>query len=148
MEETKNVLENEELEEMEDEIVELIADDGRKLKFYFIGTLEHKDKIYVAFEPAEEIEGVELESLVIFELAGETEEDSELLPITNEKLLEEVYNAFVEAMECDDEDDCDCGCHCHEDGEECHCHEDGEECHCHEEGKECDCDGECHCHKD
>ena len=74
-----------------------------------------------------------------FELVGETEEDTELLPITDEKLLEEVYNSFVEAMECDDEDGCDCGCHCHEDGEECHCHDDGEEC---------DCDGECHCHKD
>ena len=139
MEETK-VLENEELDEiMEDEPVELIADDGRKLKFWFIGTLEHKDKVYAAFEPAEEIDGIELESLVIFELVGETEEDTELLPVSDEKLLEEVYNAFVEAMECDDDEGCDCGCHCHEDGEECHCHD---------EDGECDCDGECHCHKD
>ena len=138
MEETKNVLENEEIDEF-DEPVELIADDGRKLKFYFIGTLEHKDKIYAAFEPAEEVEGVETESLYIFELVGETEEDSELLPIADEKLLEEVYNAFVEAMEYDDEDCCCDG--------ECHCHEDGEECHCHDD-KDCDCDGECHCHKD
>ena len=105
-------------EEMED-IVELVADDGRKLKFYFIGTLDYNDKLYAAFEPAEEIDGVEMESLVIFELVGEDEEDSELLPITDEKLLEEVYNAFVEAMEGDD--DCDCDGEC--DHENCHCHD-------------------------
>jgi len=87
----------------EDEIVELIADDGRKLKFYFIGTIDYNDKEYAAFEPAEEIDGVEMDSLVIFELVGDTEEDAELLPVKDEKLLEEVYNAFVEA--CDDEED-------------------------------------------
>ena len=101
-----------------EEIVELIADDGRKLKFYFIGTLDYNDKIYAAFEPAEEIDGVETESIVIFELANaDSEDDAELLPITDEKLLDEVYNAFVEAMEdgddCDCEGDCDCGCHDH-----------------------------------
>lgn len=98
-----------------EEIVELVADDGRKLKFYFIGTLDYNDKIYAAFEPAEEIDGVDTESVVIFELANpDSEEDSELLPITDEKLLDEVYNAFVEAMA--EDDDCDCdeeGCDCH-----------------------------------
>ena len=124
MEEKKNVCDcgkedcNCNSEEMED-IVELVADDGRKLKFYFIGTLDYNDKLYAAFEPAEEIDGVEMESLVIFELVGEDEEDSELLPITDEKLLEEVYNAFVEAMEGDD--DCDCDGEC--DHENCHCHD-------------------------
>ena len=85
-----------------EEIVELEGDDGKKYKFYFIGTLDYENKVYAAFEPAEEIDGIELESLVIFELVGETEEDTELLPVSDEKLLEEVYNAFVEAMEGDE----------------------------------------------
>lgn len=103
-----------------EEIVELEADDGRKLKFYFIGTLDYEDKVYAAFEPAEAIDGVDEESLVIFELkeVEGDEEASELLPIKDEALLENVYNAFCEAMEGEDED-CDCGC---EDGE-CHCHD-------------------------
>lgn len=103
-------------EEEMDEIVELETDDGRKLKFYYIGTIDYNDKVYAAFEPAEEIEGVEEESLYIFELVGEEEENAELLPVNDEKLLEEVYNAFIEAME-EGEDECDCGCH----GEDCDC---------------------------
>lgn len=39
----------------EDEIVELTTEDGKKLKFYFVGTIEYKGKYYSAFEPAEQI---------------------------------------------------------------------------------------------
>ena len=35
---------------MEDEIVELTTEDGKKLKFYFVGTIEYKGKNYSAFE--------------------------------------------------------------------------------------------------
>ena len=102
MEETK-VLENEELDEiMEDEPVELIADDGRKLKFWFIGTLEHKDKVYAAFEPAEEIDGIEDDDLVIFELSGDDEETADLLPVEDEKLLDEVFEEFCRVLEEDE----------------------------------------------
>ena len=42
----------------EEDIVELTTEDGKKLKFYFVGTIEYKGKNYSAFEPAEEIEGM------------------------------------------------------------------------------------------
>ena len=44
--------------ECDDDIVTLTTDDGKKLKFYFVGTIEYKGKNYSAFEPAEEIEGI------------------------------------------------------------------------------------------
>ena len=44
----------------EDQIVELTTDDGKKLKFYFVGTIEYKGKNYSAFEPAEQIDGIDL----------------------------------------------------------------------------------------
>ena len=37
----------------EEDIVELTTDDGKKLKFYLVGTIEYKGKYYSAFEPAE-----------------------------------------------------------------------------------------------
>ena len=36
----------------DDEPIELITDDGKKLKFYVVGTIEYKGKNYSAFEPA------------------------------------------------------------------------------------------------
>ena len=88
----------------EEDIVELTTDDGKKLKFFFVGTIEYKGKNYSAFEPAEEIEGLSEDDLVIFELVGDGEDDAELLPIEDEKLLDEVFEEFCKAL---DEEDAD-----------------------------------------
>ena len=86
----------------EDEPVELITDDGKKLKFYFIGTIEYNGKNYSAFEPAEEIEGMSEDDLVIFELSGDDEETAELLPIEDEAILDAVFEEFCRVLEEDE----------------------------------------------
>ncbi len=88
--------------EVDDEIVELTTDDGKKLKFYFVGTIEYKGKNYSAFEPAEQIDGIEDDDLVIFELNGDDEETCDLLPIEDEKLLDEVFEEFCRVFEEDE----------------------------------------------
>ena len=90
-------------EEMMDDIVELTTEDGKKLKFYFIGTIEYKGKEYSAFEPAELIEGMNDDDLVIFELSGDDEETADLLPIEDDALLDEVFEEFCKALD-EDED--------------------------------------------
>lgn len=86
----------------EDDIVELTTDDGKKLKFYFVGTIEYKGKNYSAFEPAEEIDGIAEDDLVIFELAGDDEDTADLLPIEDEALLDEVFEEFCRVLEEDE----------------------------------------------
>lgn len=88
--------------DMEEDIVELTTDDGKKLKFYFVGTIEYKGKNYSAFEPAEQIEGIEEDDLIIFELSGDDEETAELLPVEDEGLLDEVFEEFCRVLEEDD----------------------------------------------
>ena len=85
-----------------DDIVELTTDDGKKLKFYFVGTIEYKGKNYSAFEPAEQIDGIEDDDLVIFELAGDDEETADLLPVEDEALLDEVFEEFCRVLEEDE----------------------------------------------
>ena len=75
----------------EEDIVELTTEDGKKLKFYFVGTIEYKGKNYSAFEPAEQIDGIEDDDLIIFELSGDDEETADLLPIEDDALLDEVF---------------------------------------------------------
>ena len=86
----------------EDEIVELTTDDGRTLKFFIVGTIEYKGKNYSAFEPAEAIDGMEDDDIVIFELAGDDEETADLLPVEDEKLLDEVFEEFCRVLEEDE----------------------------------------------
>lgn len=88
--------------EEHDEPIELITDDGKKLKFYFIGTIEYKGKAYSAFEPAEEIEGIDEDDLIIFELAGDNDDNAELLPVEDEALLDEVFEEFCRVLEEDE----------------------------------------------
>ena len=83
----------------EDDIVELTTEDGKKLKFYFVGTIEYKGKNYSAFEPAEQIDGIEEDDLIIFELSGDDEETADLLPVEDEKLLDEVFEEFCRVLE-------------------------------------------------
>ena len=83
----------------EDQIVELTTDDGKKLKFYFVGTIEYKGKNYSAFEPAEQIDGIEDDDLIIFELSGDDEETADLLPVEDEQLLDEVFEEFCRILD-------------------------------------------------
>lgn len=88
--------------EFDEDIVELTTDDGKKLKFFFVGTIEYKGKNYSAFEPAEEIEGLSEDDLVIFELAGDDEETADLLPVEDEALLDEVFEEFCRVLDEDE----------------------------------------------
>jgi len=130
-------------EELSD-IVELIDDGGRVLKFYHIGTLEHKERWFIFFQPAEKMEGADTDEVVIFELSGE-EGKEVLLPIEDEALLDEVYEEFCRQMEEDEnaeeaqllDGDCEDGCCCGE--------KDDESCCCGEEDDDEGCSGGCDC---
>ena len=87
-------------EELTD-VVELVDDTGRTLKFYHIGTIDYKNECYVFFQPAEEIEGTEEDDVIIFRIAGD-EGNEVLLPIEDEALLDEVYEEFCRVMEVED----------------------------------------------
>lgn len=90
-------------DELNEDIIEITADDGRKLKFFLVGTIEYNGKTYAAFEPAEEIEGLTEDSLVIYEVGGNPgDEDAELIEITDEALLEEVFQEFCRVLEEDE----------------------------------------------
>ena len=86
----------------EDDIVELTTEDGKKLKFYFVGTIEYKGKMYSAFEPAEQIDGIEDDDLIIFELSGDDEETADLIPVEDDALLDEVFEEFCRVLEEDE----------------------------------------------
>jgi len=110
MSEKMHEVKNETDDELSD-IVELTDDAGKVLKFYHIGTLDYKNEWYAFFQPAEEMEGADPDEVVIFLISGD-EGNEVLLPVKDEKLLDEVYKEYVKEMEDSDEncEDCeDCG---------------------------------------
>lgn len=114
-----------EVEEGDGDLVELVDDQGRVLKFFHVGSLEHKEKWYAFFMPAEEIEGTTEDEVVIFNISKDDKGEEVLLPVEDEALLEEVYEEFCRQMEeeaaaaeaTELEGGCSCGCghsHSHE----------------------------------
>lgn len=88
--------------------IELVGDNGEVFKFYHIGTIEYKDEWFVFFQPAEVLDGVDPDEIVIFKIGGD-EGDEVLLPINDEELLNEVYEEFMRELE-DDGEGCDGVC--------------------------------------
>ena len=142
---------NPEIYTEDEDLIDLVDDNGRHLKFYHVGSTEYLNKWYAFFMPAEDIEGLADEEVVIFEVAKDANGEEILLPVEDHVLLESVYEQFCREMEEDadaaeaEELEGECGCgHHHHDGE-CGCghhHHDGE-CDCHGEGHHHD--GECGC---
>ncbi len=106
-------------------VVELIDDQGKVHKCYHIGTIEYKGGWYAFFQAADEEEETEEDEVTILQIVGE-EGKEELVPVEDDKLLDEVFEEFCRVMEEDEDADeaasldtdyeegCGCGCKHHD----------------------------------
>lgn len=106
-------------------VVELVDDQGKVHKCYHIGTIEYKGGWYAFFQTAEEDAEEEEDEVTILQIVGE-EGEEELVPVEDDKLLDEVFEEFCRIMEEDDDADeaasldtdyeegCGCGCKNHD----------------------------------
>lgn len=86
-------------EEEQDEIIELIDDAGKVIKFKLLDVTEYKGEKYTLLLIAEPNDEIAEDEVVIFRL---NEKEETLEPIEDEKLLEEVFE-FYQSEE-DEED--------------------------------------------
>jgi S-adenosylmethionine:diacylglycerol 3-amino-3-carboxypropyl transferase len=91
-------LENSELD-LEDEIIELIDDDGNVIKFKLLDVTEYKGVKYTLLLAAEPNEEIAEDEVVIFRL---NEEEEVLEPVEDENLLEEVFDFYQQEAEQED----------------------------------------------
>ena len=108
--------------EYEDNLIQLIDEDGEELNFEHIMTLDYKDKQYIVLTPADDeffegeddveelaeldgaseddLEGLEEEGELIILEVSEDEEGNELfLSIEDDDLLDELYNVYLQTVE-------------------------------------------------
>ena len=87
------------LNEEESELIELIDDDGKVIKFKLLDVTEYKGVKYTLLLAAEPSDEIAEDEVVIFRL---NEQEEILEPIEDEKLLEEVFEFYQ--SEVDDEE--------------------------------------------
>ena len=97
-----NMKEEREQYDEENNIVELIDEEGNSLHYEHLLTFEYKGEWYCAFTPVEEAEesedGEEGEEVVIYHLVG-GENDETLEPIEDDETLDEVFAEFCNQYE-------------------------------------------------
>ena len=91
---------NEELD-LEEEVIELVDDEGKVIKFKLLDVTEYKGQKYTLLLAAEPNDEIAEDEVVIFRL---NEEEEVLEPIEDEKLLEEVFEFYQQEVEAEDYD--------------------------------------------
>lgn len=114
---------SDQINEMQDDVIVLVDPEGKEVRFEFIEVIEKDDKMYALLHPLDDLEGVDEDSCVIFNMDVQDDDSVLLNPIESEDELNAVYEQYISIHEadCDCEEECDCGCN---------------------EGKECSCNGE------
>lgn len=92
---------SEEEELLEEEIVELIDDDGNVIKFKLLDVTEYKGEKYTLLLAAEPNDEIAEDEVVIFRL---NEKEETLEPIEDDNLLQEVFDFYQQEVEAEDEE--------------------------------------------
>ena len=90
-----------ELPDEDNEIIELVDDDGNVINFKLLDVTEYKGEKYTLLLAAEPNEEIAEDEVVIFRL---NEEEETLEPIEDETLLEEVFEFYQAEADGDDEE--------------------------------------------
>lgn len=88
------------LNEEESELIELIDDDGKVIKFKLLDVTEYKGEKYTLLLAAEPSEEIAEDEVVIFRL---NEKEEVLEPIEDEALLGEVFEFYQSEIEDEEE---------------------------------------------
>ena len=121
---------DESVELIDEEIITLYDDKNNPVDFNEVAVVEYEGDFYALLQPVEPMEGLGEDEAIIFKIVQKDDETDEFEPVTDETVLEAVFNEYLKA-EAEFEDGCDC-CDCDD------CHHD----------HDCDCDDDCCCHHD
>ncbi|MGI6239318.1 MAG: DUF1292 domain-containing protein [Christensenellales bacterium] len=87
----------------QENIVELIDEEGNALRFEHMMTLEHKGNAYICLAPAEPMEDIGEDELVIMRVEKDADSDEDVYAtIEDEAELDEVFEEYLKIAEADD----------------------------------------------
>ena len=88
----------------QENLVELVDEEGNEVTFEHLMTLEHKGASYICLVPAEPMEDVEEDELVIMRIIQDDEGNDVYTTIESEEELNSVFEKYLEIAEADGEE--------------------------------------------
>lgn len=91
----------------DEEIITLFDDENNPIDFYEVAVVEYEDELYALLQPAEEVEGIAEDEVVIFRIEEtEGDEDNFFYPVEDDAVAEAVFEEYLRVAsdsECDGE---------------------------------------------
>lgn len=115
-----------------EEVFTLYDENNNPVDFNVVATVEYQGEFYALMQPVEPMDDLGEDEALIFKVVQKNDEEDEFIPVTDENVLDAVFNEYLKAeaefadgcdcdCDCDDcdegSDHCDCGCGCHGDHE-------------------------------
>ena len=92
-----------EMELDQEAIVELVDDEGNEVAFEHLMTLEHNGNVYICLAPAEPMEDVAEDEMVIMRIEADEETGEDVYAtIEDEAELDEVFEEYLRIAEADE----------------------------------------------
>lgn len=83
-------------DELSDEIVTLVTEEGEEIDFYLAAVIPFDGKIYGILQPVELLEGMEDDEALVFEMGGEDEGNFDL--VTDDEIIDGVFAKYDELV--------------------------------------------------
>jgi uncharacterized protein YrzB (UPF0473 family) len=91
----------------EEDIITLTDEEGKEVDFYVVADLDYKGKLYSIVQPVEELEELESDEVLIFEVDHDpkNDEDAIFTLVEDEKLLQEIFDEYIKVSEEEEEEE-------------------------------------------
>ena len=95
---------NHDLDMEQDNVVELVDEDGNAVRFEHLMTLEHEGKPYICLVPLDPMEDVSEDELVILRIETDGDGNDVYATVDDEAELDAVFEKYLEIAEADEEE--------------------------------------------
>ena len=77
---------------IDEEIVEIVDDEGVLYQYYHLGKIDYQGKTYAFFSLAEEVEGMDSDDIYVYEVDAL---NKELIEVLDDELIDELFLQFA-----------------------------------------------------
>ena len=85
------------------EIIELLDEDGKSVRFEHLMTVEYEGDPYVLLVPIDEVEDVDEDEVIILRIEAGADGEDAYVGVEDEDLLEKIFERYLEIAEADED---------------------------------------------
>ena len=83
----------------EEEVIVLRSPDGEEVEFEEVASITINDKFYMILAPVEQVDGIDEDEALVFEVTEIDEENDNFELVTDDAIIDEVFKEYTRLLE-------------------------------------------------